>query len=120
MLTAVSTIIRKNSSMLCIFRIANRLEMEKLTDEYSWLIGRDEFIEMYNLAAGKLSPPYSYFTIMCLESDPKKMFYARFDQRLFVEDSEGEVEEEQIAPRPTPQPKPQPKPPPTPQPTLRR
>ena len=76
--------------MLCIFRIANRLEMEKLTDEYAWFIGRDTFIDMYELAAGKRSQLFSYFTIMCLESDPRKMFYARFNQRLFVEDSEDE------------------------------
>ena len=91
MLTAVNPILRKNSSMLCIFRIANRLEMEALTDQYSWLIGRDTFIDMYELAAGKRSPPYSFFTIMCLESDPTKTFYARFDQRLVAESEEEDT-----------------------------
>ena len=72
--------------------------MESLTDQYSWLIGRDTFVDMYELAAGKRSPPFSFFTIMCLESDPKKTFYARFDQRLFVEDSEEEVDQEPLQP----------------------
>ena len=85
--------VRVNASILCVFKISARIEMEKLTDEYAWLIGRDSFIEMYDIAAGNRAPRYSFLTIMALESDPNRMFYARFDQSLRVEDEEEEAEE---------------------------
>lgn len=89
-LTALSTMVRVNASILCVFKISARIEMEKLTDEYAWLIGRDEFLEMYDIAAGNRAPKYSFLTIMALESDPNRTFYARFDQSLRVEDEEEE------------------------------
>ena len=92
-LTAVSPLLRKNASILCIFKIANAVEMQKLAEEYSWLIGKEEFMEMYDQSAGKRAPPYSFLTIMTTEQDPNRMFYSRFDQRLTVE-SDDEDEEE--------------------------
>ena len=91
-LTAVSPLLRKGASMLCCFKISNALEMQKLTEEYSWLIGREVFLDMYHMSAGRDAPPYSWLTIMCVEQDPTKMFYARFDQRLEIDDG-GEPEE---------------------------
>ena len=90
-LTAVSPLLRKNASMLCIFKIANSLEMQKLAEEYSWLIGKEEFMEMYDISAGKKAPPFSFMTVMCLEQDPSRMFYSRFDERLSI-DSDDEDE----------------------------
>jgi hypothetical protein len=88
-LVAVSPLLRKNASMLIIFKIASAIEMQKLAEEFSWLVGRHEFQEMYDLAAGKRAPPFSFLTIMTLEQDPAKMFYARLDQRLFVEEEDA-------------------------------
>ena len=83
--------VRVNASILCVFKISARIEMEKLTDEYAWLLGgREIFTEMYDIAAGNRAPRYSFLTIMALESDPNRTFYARFDQSLRVEDEEEE------------------------------
>ena len=85
-LSAVSPLIRKNASMLLVFKISNRKEMEMLETEYAHLVGGTEvFREIYNMAVGKGAPPYTFLTILPHEQDEKKMFLARFDQRLVVE-----------------------------------
>ena len=66
--------------------------------EYAHLIGKDAFDEVYRLAVGKGAPRYSFLTILPHEQDEKKMMLARFDQRLFVEDSDEEVEQEPLQP----------------------
>ena len=55
-------------------------------------MGKEEFDKIYKIAVGKGAPPYSFLTILPHEQDEKKMFLARFDQRLFV-DSEDEAED---------------------------
>ena len=97
-LSAVSPLIRKNASMLLIFRISNAKEYEMLREEYAHLIGKDAFDEVYATAVGKGAPAYSFLTILPHEQDEKKMMLARFDQRLFVEDSDEEASEELIQP----------------------
>ena len=52
-LSAVSPLIRKNASMLLIFKISNHKEYDTLKDEYSHLVGKDEFDEIYQIAVGK-------------------------------------------------------------------
>ena len=64
-----------------------------LREEYAHLVGQREFDEIYQIAVGKGAPGYSFLTILPHEQDERKMFLARFDQRLFVEDSEEEPEE---------------------------
>ena len=61
-----------------------------LKEEYSHLIGKDEFDEIYQMAVGKGAPPYSFLTILPHEQDESKMFLARFDQRLAVESDDEE------------------------------
>jgi hypothetical protein len=95
-LSAVSPLIRKNASMLLIFKISNNKEFEMLREEYAHLVGKTEFDEIYATAVGKGAPAYSFLTILPHEADERKMFLARMDQRLFVEDSE----DEDIAPQP--------------------
>ena len=80
---------RKNASCLVIFRISNHKEYDTLREEYSHLIGKEEFDEIYEAAVGKGAPPYSWLTILPHEQDDSKMFYARFDQTLRIE-SDGE------------------------------
>jgi hypothetical protein len=88
-LSAVSPLIRKNASCLVIFKISNHKEYDTLREEYSHLVGKEEFDAIYKLAVGKGSPPYSFLTILPHEQDEKKMFLARFDRRLVV-DSDDE------------------------------
>ena len=60
-----------------------------LANEYAHLVGGMEaFTEIYNAACGKGAPAYSFLTIMPHESDPDKMFLARFDERLTIEDDD--------------------------------
>ena len=89
-LSSISPLIRKNSSMLCIFKISNHKEYDMLREEYSHLIGKEEFDEIYQLAVGKNAPAYSFLTILPHEQNEKKMFLARFDQRLTVESEEDD------------------------------
>ena len=88
-LSAVSPLIRKNASMLLIFKISNHKEYDTLKDEYSHLVGKEEFDQIYQIAVGKAAPPYSFLTILPHEQDESKMFLARFDERLSV-DSESD------------------------------
>ena len=83
-LTAAGPLLRKNASMLLVFKISNSKELEQLEREYAALIGLDEFREIYKLAVGKGAPKYSFLAIIPGESEDK-MFLARFDQRLVVE-----------------------------------
>ena len=101
-LSAVAPLLRKNASMLLIFKISNHKEYDMLREEYAHLVGKEEFDEIYQIAVGKGAPPYSFLTILPHEQDERKMFLARMDQRLFVEESEEE--EEAGAPEAPPQP----------------
>ena len=83
-LSAAGPLLRKNASMLVIFKISNSKELEQLEREYAALIGLEEFRAIYQLAVGKGAPPYSFLTILPGESE-EKMFLARFDRRLVVE-----------------------------------
>jgi hypothetical protein len=96
-LSAVSPLIRKNASMLLIFKISNHKEYDVLREEYSHLVGKEEFDDIYRIAVGKGAPAYSFLTILPHEQDERKMFLARMDQRLFVE-SDEEVEQEPLQP----------------------
>ena len=58
-----------------------------LAEEYAHLVGgKEAFQEIYDAAVGKGSPPYSFLTILPHEQDVDKMFLARFDERLVLED----------------------------------
>ena len=91
-LSAAGTLLRKNASMLLVFKISNHKEYEMLKEEYSHLVGKEEFDTIYRLAVGKGAPAYSFLTILPHEQDESKMFLARFDQRLSV-DSESDEED---------------------------
>ena len=97
-LSAVSPLIRKNASMILCFKISNFKEYEMLKFEYSHLVGKEEFDDIYRIAVGKGAPAYSFLTILPHEQDERRMFLARMDQRLFVEDSDEEVEQEPLQP----------------------
>jgi hypothetical protein len=59
-----------------------------LKDEYSHLVGKDEFDEISKMAVGKGAPPFSFLTILPHEQDENKMFLARLVQRLSVDSDE--------------------------------
>ena len=70
-----------------------------LCEEYAHLVGKEELDEIYQIAVGKGAPAYSFPTILPHEQDEMRMFLARIDQRLYVEDSDGEeVEQEPLQP----------------------
>ena len=91
-LKSVSPLLRKNASTIVCFKITAGSEWESLKDEFELLAGSKEtFQEMYDIAAGKHAPPYSFLVINAHESDPKKAFMARWDTRLIPRsDSDGE------------------------------
>ena len=92
-LSAAGPLLRKNASMLLVFKISNSKELEQLEREYAALIGLDEFRDIYNLAVGRSAPKYSFLTILPNAASEDEMFLARFDQRLVVEsDSEPEAQ----------------------------
>jgi hypothetical protein len=86
-LSAVGTLIRKSASCLLVFKVSNRREFESVANEYAHLLGGlDAFTEIYNAACGKGAPPFSFLTILPHEQDTSKMFLARFDEHLVIED----------------------------------
>ena len=87
-LSTVSPLIRKNASMLCVFKISNHKEYDAIRTEYAHLVGKDSFDDIYRMAVGKGAPPYSFLTILPHKQDEEKMFLARFDERLTVESDE--------------------------------
>jgi hypothetical protein len=88
-LSAVGTLLRKNASCLIIFKISNAKEFEMLAMEYAHLVGgREIFQEIYDVAVGKGAPPYSFLTVLPHEQDVDKMFLARFDEHLVIEDDD--------------------------------
>ena len=89
-LSAVGTLLRKNASCLVIFKNSNHKEYDMLRDEYAHLVGKDEFDQIYQLAVGKGAPAYSFLTILPHEQDEKRMFLARFDQRLVDESDDDD------------------------------
>ena len=90
-LSAAGPLLRKNASCLVIFRISNHKEYDMLREEYAHLIGKEEFDEVYQTAVGKGAPAYSFLTILPHEQDDDKMFLARFDQRITVDDEDDAV-----------------------------
>ena len=91
-LSAAGTLLRKNASMLLIFKISSQKEYDMLREHYAHLVGKDEFDEIYQTAVGKGAPTYSFLTILPHEQDEKKMFLGRFDTRLSV-DSESDEDD---------------------------
>ena len=86
-LSACSPLIRKNASCLCIFKISNAKEFEVLALEYAHLVGgKEAFQEIYDAAVKKKTPQFSFLTVLPHEQDRDKMFLARFDERLVIED----------------------------------
>ena len=84
-LSSVSPLIRKNANCLVVFKISNKKEYDMIREEYAHLIGGEEFDAIYKISVGKGAPAYSFLTILPHEQNEKRMFLARFDQRLVVE-----------------------------------
>ena len=84
-LSAVSPLIRKNCSQLLVFKISNHKEYDMLREEYSHLVGKEEFDQIYQIAVGKGAPPHSFLTIRPHEQREDHTFLARMVQRLSVD-----------------------------------
>ena len=56
-----------------------------LREEYSHLVGKDSFDDVYQMAVGKGTRPCSFLTILPREQDENRIFLAPFDQWLVVE-----------------------------------
>ena len=88
-LSAVGTLLRKNASCLVVFKISNAKEFQMLAEEYAHLVGgKEAFQEIYDAAVGKGAPQFSFLTVLPHQQDPDKMFLARFDERLTIEDDD--------------------------------
>ena len=86
---------RRQASGLILFKITNAREYESVKEQFSHLVGRDEFDALYDIAAGKQAPAYSFLTVFPnshrADDAEKPMFMARFDKVLLVEDPDGEA-----------------------------
>ena len=83
-------LLEQNASMLLSFEILNHKEYDMPKDEYSHLVGKYEFGQIYQLAVGKGAPPYSFLTILPRERVESKIFLARFDQWLAADSDEDQ------------------------------
>jgi hypothetical protein len=85
-LSAVGTLLRKNASCLLVWKISAHSEYEMLADNFAHLVGgKEAFRAIYEVAVVD-APPFSFLTILPHEQDPDKMFLARFDEHLVIED----------------------------------
>jgi len=72
-------------STLILFPDSNRRSYESLSEQYSRLAGKDKsiFDEIYQLALGKNSPPYS-FLVINLNEVPERRFMLRFSDYIIL------------------------------------
>ena len=89
-LVSAGTMLRRNASALIIFKLTSGSAYEKLRDEYSHLVGKEAFDEIYDTAVGKRAKPYSFLVIFPHEQDRSKTFLQRWDTRLVLEDSDDD------------------------------
>ena len=59
--TAVAQIIRVSATILCVYRLRNNKDLECLLDEVSGTVGRNQVLEVYNLAT---TESYSFYILI--------------------------------------------------------
>jgi len=86
---AVSGMIRNNSTDIIIHKQQNQKELEKISEEYSDLVGgRDKFMELYNEA---MKDRFS-FLYLKLSENPAHA-YVRFERKIYPTRDSDEAEE---------------------------
>jgi len=83
--TSLGSLPRRQLSTLILFPDSNRRSYESLSEQYSRLAGKDKsiFDEIYQLALGKNSPPYS-FLVINLNEVPERRFMLRFSDYIIL------------------------------------
>ena len=83
--SSLGSLPRRQLSTLILFPDSNRRSYESLSEQYSRLAGKDKsvFDEVYNLALGKDSPPYS-FLVINLNEIPERRFMLRFSDFIVL------------------------------------
>ena len=83
--TSLGSLPRRQLSTLILFPDSNRRSYESLSEQYSRLAGKDKsiFDEIYQLALGKHSEPYS-FLVINLNEVPERRFMLRFSDFIIL------------------------------------
>jgi hypothetical protein len=79
---ALSPMIRTNATMLAVFRLRNRQDLQAILDENSALLDRESLEKMYRRATEK---DFGFLLIDLASRDLNHMFYSSFDTRFQVQ-----------------------------------
>lgn len=81
MYKSLAPIIRKNATVIFIFRLRNQGDMEAVLEELSALADKKTIQKIYNIATER---PHSFLYVNLMSYDINKMFYINFSKRIIV------------------------------------
>ena len=81
---AISPVVRKNITDLCIFRLRNQSDLDAVIDETSAIFDKATLMKFYKAATAK---PYSFLYVKLTAKTTSDMFYESFNEPTIVTDA---------------------------------
>ena len=81
---AISPVVRKNITDLCIFRLRNQSDLDAVIDETSAIFNKATLMKFYKAATAK---PYSFLYVKLTAKTTSDMFYESFSEPIIVTDA---------------------------------
>ena len=76
---AISPLVRKNITDICVYSLRNQADLEAIIDEVSAVYDKRTLYQLYRMATEE---PYSFLYIKLTAKTANDMFYLRFDKKL--------------------------------------
>ena len=81
---AISPVVRKNITDICIFRLRNQSDLDAVIEETSAIFDKATLLKFYKAATAK---PYSFLYIKLTAKSTDDMFYESFSEPIIVTDA---------------------------------
>ena len=81
---AISPVVRKNITDLCIFRLGNQSDLDAVIEETSAIFDKATLLKFYRAATVE---PYSFLYVKLTTKRPDDMFYESLNKPLNVTDA---------------------------------
>ena len=81
---AISPVVRKNITDLCIFRLRNQSDLDAIIEETSAILDNATLLKCYKAATTK---PYSFLYVKLTAKTTDDMFYESFSEPIIVTDA---------------------------------
>ena len=78
---AISPVVRKNITDLCIFRLRNQSDLDAVIEETSAIFDKAALLKFYKAATVE---PYSFLYVKLTAKTPDDMFYESFSKPINV------------------------------------